>query len=60
MWVNEYLLSLCETCKDLHELDFNNKIKLNDVVMIKNHAKSRPFWLGRVVKLYYGEDNKIR
>ena len=29
--------------------------------MIKNLAKPRSFWLlGRVVELYYGEDNKIR
>ena len=61
MWANEYLLGLRETCKDLHELDFDNKIKCHDVVMIKNSAKPRPFWLlGRVVELYHGEDNKIR
>ena len=61
MWVNQYLLGLRETCKDLHELDFDNKIKCHDIVMIKNPAKPRPFWLlDRVMELYHREDNKIR
>ena len=34
--------------------------KIDDVVLIKNPIKPRPYWqLGRVVKLFHGEDNKI-
>lgn len=36
-------------------------IKLNDVILIKNPAKSRPYrQLGRVIELFPGDDNKIR
>ena len=40
LWNEEYLLSLRESCKDLHNMDFNNKIQINDVVLIKNPAKT--------------------
>ena len=29
-----------ESHKDLHNLDFNNKIQANDIVWIKNHEKN--------------------
>ena len=42
-------------------MDFNNKIQINDVVLIKNPAKTRPFWkLGRVTELFQGNDGNIR
>ena len=48
LWNEEYLLIIRESCKDLHDMDFNNIIQVNDVVLIKNLAKTRPFWkLGR-------------
>ena len=43
LWNEEYLLSLRESCKDLYNMDLNNKIQINDVVLIKNPAKIRPF-----------------
>ena len=43
LWNEEYLLSRRESCKDLDNMDFNNKIQLNGVVLMKNPAKSRPF-----------------
>ena len=36
LWNEEYLLSLRESCKEIHNMDFNNKIQINDVVLIKN------------------------
>ena len=42
-------------------MDFNNKIQINDVMLIKNPAKTRPFWkLGRVTELFQGNDGYIR
>ena len=61
LWHETYLLSLREQCRDLHEVDYVNHIKLQDVVLVKNPAKSRPYWLlGRVVELIYGDDGKVR
>ena len=62
LWYEEYLLSLREQCKDLHEIDFENKIKVNDVVLVKGPPMvKRPFWkLGRVVELFPGDDGKVR
>lgn len=41
--------------------NFSNKIKLNNVILIKNPANSSPFWqLGRVIVLFPGDYNKIR
>ena len=34
LWNVEYLLSLRESYKDLHNMDFNNKIQVNGVVLI--------------------------
>ena len=51
IWYEEYLLSLRENCKDLHETN-NSEIKIDDVVLIKNLVKPRPYGqLGRVVEL---------
>lgn len=61
LWYQDYLLSLREQCKDLHEVNFHNRINVDDVVLVKNPAKSRPFWLlGRVLELIVGDDKKIR
>lgn len=43
MWHEEYLLSPRESYKDLHEIEFSNKININDVILIKNPAIPRPF-----------------
>ena len=61
LWYEEYLLGLRELCIDLHETKFENRIKKNEIVLIKNPLKSRPFWdLGRVVQLIHGSDDKVR
>ena len=42
-------------------MDFNNKIQVNDTMLIKNPAKNRLFWkLGRVTELFQGNDSNIR
>ena len=61
LWYEEYLLSLRSLYKNLYEVNFENKIKMNDIVLIKNPAKGRHQWrLGRVMELIYGSDNKVR
>ena len=35
IWYEEYLLSLRENCKDLHETNYSEKIKTDDVVLVK-------------------------
>ena len=61
LWYEIYLLSMREQCKDLHEIDLINYMKVNDVVLVKNQAKPRPYWLlGRVLELIYGDDDKVR
>ena len=61
LWNEEYLSSQRESCKDLHNMDFNNKIQVNNGVLIKNPTKNRPFWkLGRVTELFQGNNGNIR
>jgi len=61
LWYEEYLLNLREQSNNLFEVNWENKIKVNDIVLIKNPVKPRPFWLlGKVEELIIGYDNKIR
>lgn len=61
LWYQEYLLSLREQCRDLHEIDFTNKVEVDEIVLIKHPNKTRPFWqLGRVTELVPGDDGKVR
>ena len=61
LWYERYLLGLREYSRDLYETDWNNMIKVDDVVIIKAPAKSRPYYkLGRVIELIYGTDYKVR
>ena len=61
LWNNAYLLSLRESTKNSYEHRFENKIDVDDIVLIRHPQKSRPFWwLGRVVEVFKGDDNKIR
>ena len=61
LYYKEYLVSLIEQCNSLHDQTFVNRIKKDDVVLIKVPNKSRPHWtLGRVEKLLPGKDNKVR
>ena len=60
-WYENYLLSLREHCKDLHQCNWKNRISAGDVVLIKMPNKSRPYWLlGRVLELIVGHDNIVR
>ena len=40
LWYQGYLSSLREQCRDLHEINFQNKIGADDVVIVKNTAKT--------------------
>ena len=54
------MLSLHEHCRDLHQCNWENKIKAGDVVLIKTPNKTRLYWLlGRVLELIVGHDNAV-
>ena len=60
-WFHSYLLSLRESSRDIYEDNWQDQIKVGDVVLIYSPVKSRIFWnLGRVVELLTGRDNKTR
>merc|ERR1711989_196233 len=54
--------SLREQWKDLHEVNFINRVKVNDVVLVRGPpSKKRPAWhLGRILEVFPGDDGKIR
>ena len=55
------IICLREQCRDLHEINLQNKIGVDDVILVKITDKTRPFWLpGRVLELIVGDDIKIR
>ena len=61
LWYENYLLSLRENCRNLHERNWENKISAGDVVLIKMLNKTRPYWLlGLVLELIVGHDGKVR
>ena len=61
LWYETYLLSLRENCRDLHQRNWENRIRAGDVVLVKMLNKTRPYWLlGRVLELIVGHDNKVR
>ena len=65
IWYTTYLLGLRSLHKDLFQSNYINKIKINDIVLIKNFdpkfVKSRQHWkLGRVLDLIPGDDGKVR
>ena len=50
-----------ETCKDLHQINWNNKISVDDIILVKLLNKSCPYWiLGRVLELVRDHDDKVR
>ena len=60
-WLEEYLLSLRETSREVYQLDWQDKISVGDIVLISSPNKTRCFWqLGRVVELLPGPDKKTR
>ena len=61
VWYNEYLLGLRLLHKDLHQIKFENKVKIGDIVLIKNPAKKRQHWrLGKILELIPGSDGIVR
>ena len=61
LWVNSYLLSLRETSRDMHQIDWIDRIKVGDVVLIQSPIKLRIHWpMGRVSELLTGTDSKTR
>ena len=60
-WHHEYLLSPREQSKDLYKSSFQNIIKVDDVVLVRNPVKPRLYWyLGRVLEFLKGDDDCVR
>lgn len=60
-WHENYLLSLRETSRNVHQIEWDNKISVNDIVLISSPVKPRALWkMGRVLQLLPGDDGKIR
>ena len=61
VWFQEYLLSLEHLHKNLHQTNFVNRIKVGDIVLIKNPAKKIQHWkLGKILELIPGSDGIVR
>jgi len=61
LWYDDYLLSLRETNRDLYQEEWQDRIQVDDVVMISAPNKPRPSWqMGRVCETLRGKDGKIR
>ena len=61
MYYNEYLICFRETCRYLFGVEFENKITVDNVVLIKNNRKPKIYWnLARLIRLFPGDDNKVR
>ena len=61
LWYEEYLLGVKYTFKSLHERNFKNLVKVEDIVLFKNLAVKQKHWrLGRNLELYPGADGKVR
>ena len=61
LWYYSYLLSLGESCRDLHQVNWDDKISIDDIVLVKLLNKSCPYWvLGHVLELIRGHDDKVR
>ena len=61
IWYDEYLLSLRETSRDIHQSSWSEVIKVGDVVLIQSPIKPRAQWnMGRVIELLTSTDNRTR
>ena len=48
-------------CGDLHQVNWNDKISVDNIVLVKLLNKSRPYWaLGCVLELMRDHDDKVR
>ena len=61
LFYESYLLSLREGSRDVYTKEWEDRVRVNEVVLISSPVKPRPFWqLGQVVELLTGSDNKTR
>lgn len=61
MWYEEYLISLREIDRNTYQPEWENKVKVGELVLISSAVKPRCFWsMGKITKLFFGNDNKVR
>ena len=61
LWYEQYLLSLRENSRNMYEENWEDKVKIGDVVVLYSPVKTRVNWpLGRVTELLTGSDGKTR
>ena len=60
-WYSEYLIGLREASRDLYDADWQDRVKIGDIVLLASLNKPRVLWqMGRVSKVIHGSDGKIR
>ena len=60
-WFTEYLTSLREFDRDLHEKNWSNRISIGDIVLIGSETTIKPFWhMACVIAVIPGADDRIR
>ena len=60
-WYDQYLLSLRETSRDVYQSSWEDKLKIDDVVLISAPNKPRHQWtMGRITSLLPGRDDITR
>ena len=61
IWNKEYLLGLRQLYKNLHQEKFSSRLRVGDIVLVKNPAKKRQHWkLGKILELIPGSDGNVR
>ena len=61
LWYESYLLSLGEHSRNIYQNNWENRLKVGYIVLIKAINKPRHFWeMGKVLELVIGFDGKIR
>ena len=56
LWYQQYLLSLRETAREVYQGEWENRIRVNDIVLVNTKDKPRIHWLmARVVQLFYDD-----
>ena len=61
LWVEEYLLSLRESYRNIYQAEWEDRVKPNDIVLISNPSKPKILWqMGRVLRLLPGKDGITR
>jgi len=61
LWYEEYLTALRESARDLYQSEWEDSVKVGDIVLISSPNKPKPMWqMGRILALLPGKDGITR